>query len=218
MFEPIPFRPFPGKIPGYHILDEEMVEVLDSGKIEVRMQYPELGMEHAFSRCLLRKTAYERLLKAAEYLPDCMHFVIWDAWRPFSLQEELFHYYSRQMGPDRCLAGYVCKPVLSEGNEPVHTTGGAVDLTLADDNGELLPMGSDFDDFSTKSHLDWYELFPGHTKEKQNRRILYSAMTSAGFTPLPTEWWHYDYGDRFWSFYKGMPSMYQYTDVMQTVS
>ncbi len=33
---------------------------------------------------------------------------------------------------------------------------------------------------------------------RENRRLLYYAMIDAGFTNLPSEWWHYDYGDRFW--------------------
>ena len=29
--------------------------------------------------------------------------------------------------------------------------------------------------------------------------MLYNVMTAAGFTNLPSEWWHYDYGDNMWA-------------------
>ena len=44
---------------------------------------------------------------------------------------------------------------------------------------------------------------------RNNRRILYYTMTKVGFTNLPSECWHFDYGDRVWSYYKKMPAMYK---------
>ena len=39
--------------------------------------------------------------------------------------------------------------------------------------------------------------------------MLYNAMTNAGFTNLPSEIWHYDYGNRAWAFYNNKPSIYK---------
>lgn len=47
---------------------------------------------------------------------------------------------------------------------------------------------------SLKNQTDFKEII-------NNRRILYNSMIKAGFTNLPSEIWHYDYGDRFWSYY-----------------
>jgi D-alanyl-D-alanine dipeptidase len=33
-------------------------------------------------------------------------------------------------------------------------------------------------------------------------------MIKAGFTNLPTEWWHYDYGDKFWAYYNKTRTLY----------
>ena len=44
---------------------------------------------------------------------------------------------------------------------------------------------------------------------RDNRRILYWAMTKAGFTNLPTECWHFDYGNRNWAFYNQKPIIYK---------
>ena len=33
-------------------------------------------------------------------------------------------------------------------------------------------------------------------------------MTSVGFTNLPSEWWHYDYGNANWAYYKKESPIY----------
>lgn len=33
---------------------------------------------------------------------------------------------------------------------------------------------------------------------RANRRLLYWAMTEAGFANYPPEWWHFDFGDQMW--------------------
>ena len=46
-----------------------------------------------------------------------------------------------------------------------------------------------------------------HCRQK-NRRMLYNVMTAAGFTNLPSEWWHYDYGDNMWAQLTGGKAIY----------
>jgi len=48
----------------------------------------------------------------------------------------------------------------------------------------------------------------GSPAVRQNRRLLCHAMHQAGFENLPSEWWHFDYGDRFWAYYRNCPAMY----------
>lgn len=91
---------------------------------------------------------------------------------------------------------------------PVHTTGGAVDLTILDNYGRELDMGSFFDEFTDRTYTAYYEN-EKNVLVKNNRRLLYNIMTTVGFTNLPSEWWHYDYGDRFWAFYKKEPTLYR---------
>ena len=33
------------------------------------------------------------------------------------------------------------------------------------------------------------------------RRILIHTMKEAGFSNLPTEWWHFDYGNQNWAYF-----------------
>ena len=81
----------------------------------------------------------------------------------------------------------------------VHSSGGAVDLTIVDAQGVPLDMGTDFDDFSPLARTDAFEHPHADPICQKNRRLLYGVLTEAGFTNYPEEWWHYDYGDLFWA-------------------
>ncbi|MFO6135399.1 hypothetical protein ACLBVR_26025, partial [Pseudomonas aeruginosa] len=35
------------------------------------------------------------------------------------------------------------------------------------------------------------------------QRRPYHAMLDAGFSNLPSEWWHYDFGDQLWAWHTG---------------
>ena len=53
--------------------------------------------------------------------------------------------------------------------------------------------------FSDKVWINHFEEYEKDIVVRDNRRLLYNVMTEAGFTNLPSEWWHYDYGDKFWA-------------------
>ena len=71
-------------------------------------------------------------------------------------------------------------------------------------------MGGVFDDPAELSHTAYFEkinaeqatgqyrLPLGYTEALRNRRLLYWAMTGAGFANYPYEWWHFDWGTQFW--------------------
>ena len=80
----------------------------------------------------------------------------------------------------------------------LHATGGAVDVTIVDKDGNECNMGSRFDEFTNRAHTDYYETRL-NMRILWNRRFLYEAMTKAGFVNLPSEWWHYSYGDVLWA-------------------
>lgn len=88
---------------------------------------------------------------------------------------------------------------------PAHTTGGAVDLTLRDRaTGQLLDMGSRFEDTSAISHSDHFErrLAAGELDpldpRLHNRRLLHWAMSSEGFVNEPPLYWHFDWGNQLY--------------------
>jgi D-alanyl-D-alanine dipeptidase len=106
---------------------------------------------------------------------------------------------------------YWAAPTRDEAQPAPHATGAAVDLTLVWQDGEPLWMGSLFDDATPLAHTDRFEPDDGagsfsDEEARANRRILYWAMTEAGFANYPDEWWHYSYGDQNWAALTGRTS------------
>lgn len=102
---------------------------------------------------------------------------IFDAFRPFKVQEFLFSKFPN--------GNYVSDP---KTGLITHCRGIAVDITLLDKDGKELEMGTGFDDFSPKAHHGSEGLTE---EEKQNRAILLKIMQDAGFELYKYEWWHY---------------------------
>ncbi len=207
----------------YEVTDftySDFVQITSDEFFDVQMQYPVLGMKYAEPLCYVRKEVSERLLNAAKHLPKGYRFRIWDAWRPFALQDELYDVYSadiiKKFGLKDCgeeqkrfiISRFVSAPIADKTVPPVHTTGGAVDVTIIDETGNELDMGTRFDAFTDLTYTAAFENEKDQTV-RDNRRLIYNIMTSAGFTNLPSEWWHYDYGDRFWAYYNNKPAIYE---------
>lgn len=220
MLRKIPNKEEPKAYDKFQICDSPFIELVDGEVFDVKMQYPLLHLENAESRCFVRVEVYERLLQAKAFLPNGITFRIWDAWRPFCLQKELYNKYSERIinyfhlesQSEACqkkeIAKYVSEPVYDIMYAPVHTTGGAVDVTLVDSDGRELDLGTEFDAFSEETCTNYFES-SDNEKVKENRRILWNAMEQAGFTNLPSEWWHFDYGDKFWAYYAQSPVLYK---------
>ena len=211
----------PGEFRRTDFTDSPFLEIKSDARFEVGLEYKKLGMTHAITKCLVRKEVYDRLLLAHSFLPEGYRFYLFDTYRPFLLQEELYRGYSGQVirqfhledaseeEQQKKIATFVSVPRKDPDYPPVHTTGGAVDLTILDEKGRFLNMGSGFDEISERSNTVFFEEQTGEEGIRENRRLLYYVMGKAGFTNLPSEWWHYDYGDRFWAFYRKEPAMYR---------
>ena len=219
MMLPIPSAAPPRPHPLITTVNEKFVLLNSCTEFDVSLQYPKMGLENALYRCFVRESVYRRLLSAQSALPAGVRLCVLDAWRPLALQQELYNLYAEQIverlglqnasAKERlqAVAAYVSPPERNPLHPPVHTTGGAVDVTLTDENGVPLDMGTAFDDFSEASRTDYFET-EFNPAVQENRRMLYGVMTGAGFTNLPGEWWHYDYGDRFWAYYNRCPARY----------
>jgi len=101
---------------------------------------------------------------------------IFDAFRPAEAQWRLWAHF-----PD---ADFVADPRLGS----PHSRGVAVDLTLVDESGAALDMGTGFDDFTARSHHGAAGLT---SAQERNRFLLMGIMLSSGFRHYPQEWWHY---------------------------
>lgn len=107
---------------------------------------------------------------------------------------------------------FVSLPSLDPQKPSPHLTGGSVDLTIATLDGLYLDMGTPFDDFSERAHTAFYNDKGGDSPANRNRELLYSCLTSVGFTNYPSEWWHYDYGNQFWGSATGSNAIYGLID------
>lgn len=215
----IPLQEEPKKFMLADFRNSSFVEIKNNDRIEVDMQYPEMKMTYAEKQCFVREEVYDMLLIAAGYLPRGYKLKIWDAWRPFLLQKELYQRYSLKIIEDfelqdctesqkkNVIKKFVSEPVADVKTPPVHTTGGAVDVTITGPDGTNLDMGCEFDSFSNKTYSTYFELEKNELV-RENRRLLYNVMTKAGFTNLPSEWWHFDFGDKFWGYYREQPAFY----------
>lgn len=69
-----------------------------------------------------------------------------------------------------------------------HSRGAAIDVTLIDQSGQALEMGTPFDHFSPSSHHGSRSV---SAEAQRNRLLLLGLMTDAGWDFYRNEWWHY---------------------------
>jgi zinc D-Ala-D-Ala dipeptidase len=197
-----------------------------TNEIMFTAEYLRRGYKYALKDTFVRKSVLLRLREAVQLLPPEHKILIFDAWRPLSLQQEIYHQLKKKIrhkNPKYTEAQlnsvtnkYVTFPSDDPSNPHPHLTGGAVDLTICDGDNNPIPMGTEFDYFGPESRTLYYEellesrkvLSPEERIFLQNRRLIYHVLTAAGFTNLSEEWWHYDYGNQFWASIKGQNAIY----------
>lgn len=117
--------------------------------------------------------------------------LVLDALRPQRVQQQLWDALE-----GTGLQMYLANPARGS----IHSYGMALDITLLDEQGRELDMGTGFDDMTNLSHpaLEEGFLITGELTDEQvaNRRLLREGMLEAGFFGINTEWWHFDCGDR----------------------
>ena len=131
------------------------------------------------ARFFLRSEAAMKILEVQKELKGLgLSLKIFDGYRPLSVQKKFW-----EIMPDE---RYVADP--KKGSR--HNRGMAVDLTLADKNGNEIPMPTPFDDFTEKASRNYMDL---PVQVIINRKFLEDIMVKYGFIGMPTEWWHFDY-------------------------
>lgn len=160
---------------------------------------------------LMRRSAAKMLAAAAEALPRGYTLAVTEGWRPPHIQRRMYlAAWNRwkEQHPDwgdaalrRLVNRFTAPPHPKV--PPPHTTGGAVDLWLGDEEG------------NTMDHIRPYETgdrraYPFITtrlgeKALEHRRILAEALLPTGITNYPSEFWHWSYGDQGWAYRGGHP-------------
>jgi D-alanyl-D-alanine dipeptidase len=131
---------------------------------------------------LLRTAPARALRKVQEVLQkQGLGLCIFDAYRPFRVTCTMW-----RKAKDR---HYVANPMKAS----KHNRGLAVDLTICErTTGRELDMGTAFDSFTDTAHHTFMAL-PADVLAR--RRLLRTVMAQAGFTSIPSEWWHYNWPD-----------------------
>jgi len=137
---------------------------------------------YSTSSCyVLQKTATQLACAQAELAKEGLGLKIFDGFRPLATQHRMWDLIHDER--------YVSNPSKGGGR---HTRGTTVDVTLVDQHGNELPMGTPFDDFSEKA---WHACADLPQEVLNNRKKLCALMEKHGFKPIKTEWWHYDLAD-----------------------
>ena len=142
----------------------------------------------------MTKESLNALAVAAEDLRKLGYrLLIWDTYRPQKAVDNFVEWINNPNDDgDKTFYPDLKKSDLVKGNyiaeKSGHTRGSTVDLTLIKKDGSFVDMGGTFDLFSEISHPDYKKLTK---KQKKNRKILYNAMTKAGFKGIDSEWWHF---------------------------
>ncbi len=184
-------------------LEETMIQM---GLVDIQAVEPAIKIELKYSTtdnfmgkdaygdlntCYLQQEVAEMLKKAYLALQEKHKgytFVVYDGARPFAVQKKMWEIVK---GTDK--AHYVAKP---DAKGSMHNYGCAVDLSVLNEKGVPLDMGTAFDHLGTEARTDIETdlLKNGNISKEQlsNRLILRVAMESAGFKVLKREWWHFN--------------------------
>lgn len=144
-----------------------------SNNIAHRPLYP------AYMRPLVRPEVAQRLAVAQRFLHRYNYRLkIWDAYRPKSVQAQLWQASHNN--------DFVADPNAGAGS--LHSWGLAVDATLTDTWSRDVSMPTDFDDFTPAAMWRYVGADPSI---RAHLCTLQVAMRDAGFYGLRTEWWHF---------------------------
>lgn len=140
--------------------------------------YGEFGLRD----CYVLPEVHSKLLAAFPILKEKkLKLVMFDCYRPLSVQRKMW-----EIVPD---SRYVANP--AKGSN--HNRAVAIDVTLAREDGTLLPMPTEFDDFTEKAFRSFKCGTEKAEQEKcQNRELLEQILKQVGLQGLATEWWHFE--------------------------
>ncbi|MCF0197225.1 MAG: M15 family metallopeptidase, partial [Bacteroidaceae bacterium] len=141
----------------------------------------------------LHPTAAKALARAQSLLRQrrsdlCL--IVYDAARPMKIQKKMW-----DAVKNTPMKPYVCNPANGGG---LHNYGMAVDVTLCNrQTGDTLNMGTAIDHLGRYAHITEEDALVRQgvltPQAKRNRELLRSVMREAGFKPLNTEWWHFNF-------------------------
>ena len=185
-------------------------KMVDRGLVDIQKIDPDIRVELKYSttdnfigrdvygeltRAYLQPEMAKRLAKASALLKKekpGYKLLVYDAARPNSVQYDLWDALDHLKIPARSKTQYVADPKIGSN----HNFGCAIDLTVVDENGKPLDMGTKFDFFGPlaypRSEQEMLKKGKLTVRQIENRRLLRKVMTQVGFKVNTTEWWHFD--------------------------
>ncbi|MEW2447054.1 M15 family metallopeptidase [Streptomyces parvulus] len=177
---------------------EPLVDVRDHGlRVDPRKQDPPGAFAH------VREGVLARLEHARSLLPAGTDLLFVEGYRPLTLQQRCFTEYRDELAAShpgwtadrlhRAAARYVSPPRIA-----AHSAGAAVDVTLVDQDGHELDLGTRVNASPEESDEACYTHATNISDQaRRHRTLLLTAMENAGFTNYGTEFWHFSTGDRY---------------------
>lgn len=177
---------------------EPLVDVRDRGfRVDPRKHDP-LG---AFAH--VREGVLVRLEHARSLLPAGTDLLFIEGYRPLALQRRHFTEYWGELAAAhsdwtaetlrQAASRYVSPPEIAP-----HSAGAAVDVTLVDQDGHELDLGTRVNASPEESHGACFTRATNISdRARHHRTLLLEAMESAGFTNYGTEFWHFSAADRY---------------------
>lgn len=191
-------------------LSKTAVSIKQQGYVDVQDEDPTIKVSLMYSRpdnftgkilykdlkeAFLHPQAAKALAKAQKELkrlrPD-LSLIVFDAARPMSIQQQMWDVVK---GTSKNI--YVSNPANGGG---LHNYGFAVDVSICDEKGDTIPMGTLIDHMGKEAHPEYETsmLAKGKISKEavNNRKLLRRVMSAGGFRVLKTEWWHFNLKSR----------------------
>ncbi len=192
----------------------EEMEILGSDEFVLEPMYFKWG-HNKTPEMSLRSGVISKLREARKNLNmtsgcEKWDIKIWDSFRTLRTQKLLYDDYWKELVKDhpdwsdeqlrKQVEVFVSPPSQNPKLPAPHNTGGAIDLTLIDESGEDVEMGTAFDTFDVRSYTDHFS----DSKDDgggfhKNRMLLKKVLEEVGFANYHEEWWHFSYGDQEWA-------------------
>ena len=144
------------------------------------------------NNCYLQPDVAEKLLHAQQLLKKEFpqyNLLVFDGVRPRSIQWKMWEMLDM---PEKEKIKYVSNPEFGS----LHNFGAAVDVSISDENGNELDMGTPFDFFGELAYpvKEQQLLKKGELSSLQieNRKLLRRVMYGSDFFNIQTEWWHFN--------------------------
>lgn len=183
--------------------------LIDQGLVDIQEVDPSIYVDLKYSTTdnFFQQDVYQELTRA--YLPEDVakdlrtanevlkneysgyRLMVFDAVRPHRIQTILWD--ALDSIPPANRKAFVADPALGS----LHNYGCAVDLSIYDiETDTLLDMGTKYDYFGYLAYPRMEEEMLGSGRLTQaqivNRRLLRKVMQKAGFSPINSEWWHFN--------------------------